>query len=86
MKEICDNKVPLVKMSQDDPFYPSSKKITSWTATITTLGSPNDQGEGYQQPITYTRVSQSGQVEIKIEYQDTIPTTLYLTELDNVVP
>ena len=27
MKEICDNKVPLVKMSQDDPlFYPSSKK------------------------------------------------------------
>ena len=26
MKEDSDNKVPLVKMSQDDPLYPSSKK------------------------------------------------------------
>ena len=26
MKEIYDNKVPLVKMSQDDPLYPSSQK------------------------------------------------------------
>ncbi len=26
MKDISDNKVPLVKMSQDDPLYPSSKK------------------------------------------------------------
>ena len=26
MKEICDNKVTLVKLSQDDPLNPSSKK------------------------------------------------------------
>ena len=26
LKEDSDNKVPLVKMSQDDPLYPSSKK------------------------------------------------------------
>ena len=26
MKQESDNKVPLVKMSQDDPLYPSSKK------------------------------------------------------------
>ena len=26
MKDISDNKVPLVKMSQDDPLNPSSKK------------------------------------------------------------
>ena len=26
MNEKCDNKVPLVKMSQDDPLNPSSKK------------------------------------------------------------
>ena len=37
----------------------------------------HDQGEGYQQPITFRRVSQSGQVEIKIEYLYPIPTTLY---------
>ena len=40
MKEWGDRKVPLLKMSQDDPLYPSSKKITRWTATITTWGSP----------------------------------------------
>ena len=28
----------------------------------------HDQGEGYQQPLTFRRVSQSGQVELKIEY------------------
>ena len=39
VKEWTDNKVPLVRMSQDDPLYPSSTKITRWTATITTLGS-----------------------------------------------
>ena len=25
MKELCEKKVPFVKMSQDDPLYPSSK-------------------------------------------------------------
>ena len=54
----------------------------------------HDQGEVYQQPITFRRVSQSGQVEIKIEYLYPItlypiPRTLYLTlysmELDTVV-
>ena len=28
----------------------------------------HDQGEVYQKPITFNRVSQSGQVEIKIGY------------------
>ena len=27
MKDISENKVPLVKLSQDDPLYPYSKKI-----------------------------------------------------------
>ena len=48
------------------------------------LGSQHDQGEGYQQPITFRRMSQSGQVEIKIEYL--IPTPLYFKELNTVVP
>ena len=39
----------------------------------------HDQGKGYQQqPITFRRVSQSGQVEIKIEYLYTIPNTYNL--------
>ena len=51
----------------------------------------HDQGEVYQQPLTLWRVSQSGQVEIKkylypIPYNPTNPTTLYLMELDTVVP
>ena len=50
----------------------------------------HDEGEGYQKPITFRRVSQSGQVEIKIGYLysytlNLIPITLY-TELDNVAP
>ena len=53
-------------------------------------GVQHDQGEVYQKPITFRRVSQSGQVEIKIGYLNSytlnpIPTTLY-TELDNVAP
>ena len=31
-----------VKMSWDDPIYPSSKKLTRWTATITTWGSSTE--------------------------------------------
>ena len=42
----------------------------------------HDQGEEYQQPITFRRISQSGQVEINIKYLYLIPTTLCLTELD----
>ena len=47
-------------------------------------------GEVYLKPITFSRVSQSGQVEIKMGYLysytlNPIPTTLY-TELDNVAP
>ncbi len=50
-------------------------------------GVQDDQREGYQQPLTFRRVSQSGQVELKIEYLYLhIPTTLYLTELDTLVP
>ena len=53
-------------------------------------GVQHDQGEVYQKPITFSRVSQSGQVEIKIGYLysytlNLIPITLY-TELDNVAP
>ena len=33
----------------------------------------HDQGEGYQQPITFRRVNQSGLVEIKIGYLYPIP-------------
>ena len=36
----------------------------------------HDQGEGYQQPLTFWRVSQSGQVELKIEYLYPISYTL----------
>ena len=80
MKEQTDNKVPLVKMSQDDPLYP----LLGGQQQQQPRGVQHDQGEGYQQPITFRRVSQSGQVEIKIEYL--ITTTLYLTELDIVLP
>ena len=59
------------------PSTHPAKKITRWTATITTGGAQHDQEEGYKQPITFRRVSQSGHVEIKIEYQYTIPTTFY---------
>ena len=71
MKECLVNKVPLVNMSQDDPLNPSGKL-------------PGGQrqyqhgGEGYQQPKTFRRVSQSGQVEIKIEYLYPIPNTCNL--------
>ena len=68
--EISGNKVSLVKMSQYDPSTHPAQKITRWTATITKWGVQHDQDhdqEGFQQPITFRRVSQSGQVEIKIE-------------------
>ena len=44
-------------------------------ARITTRagGVHHDQGEVYQKPITFRRVSQSGQVEIKIECLYHIP-------------
>ena len=42
------------------------------------MGVQHDQGEGYQQPLTFRRVSQSGQVEIKIEYLYPIPNTYNL--------
>ena len=46
--------------------------MTRWTVRITVQ---HDGGEGYQKPITFRRVCQSGQVEIKIEYLDPIPFT-----------
>ena len=41
MKEICDNKVPLVKMSQDDPLNPSSKKNYQVDSDNNNLGESN---------------------------------------------
>ena len=38
MKDISDNKVPLVKMSQDDPLYPSSIKNYQVDSDINNLG------------------------------------------------
>ena len=38
-------------------------------------GVQHDQGEGYKKPITFSRVRQSGKVEIKIEYCYPIPNT-----------
>ena len=42
------------------------------------LGVQHDQGEGCQQPITFRRVSQSGQMEIKIQYLYPITNTCNL--------
>ena len=64
-------------MSQDDPLNPSSKKNYQVDSN-NNMGVHHDQGEGYQQPITFSRVSQSGQVEIKIEYLYPIPNTYNL--------
>ena len=41
MKEDSDNKVPLVKMSQDDPLYPSSKKNYQVDSNNNNLGESN---------------------------------------------
>ena len=41
MNEKCDNKVPLVKMSQDDPLYPSSKKNYQVDSNNNNLGESN---------------------------------------------
>ena len=41
MKEISDNKVPLVKMSQDDPLNPSSKKNYQVDSDNNNLGESN---------------------------------------------
>ena len=59
MKDIPDNKVPLVRMSQNDPGGQREQQPG---------GVQHDQGEVYQKPKTFSRVSQSGQVEIKIGY------------------
>ena len=91
MKEHSDNKVPLVRMSQDDPLNPSSTKNYQVDSENNNQGESNMIKEKFiKKPITFSRVSQSGQVEIKIGYLysytlNPIPTTLY-TELDNVAP
>ena len=54
-------------MSQDYPLNPSSKKIPGGQPQKQPGGVQHDQGEGYQQLITFRRVSQSDQVEIKIQ-------------------
>ena len=41
MKQICDNKVPLVKMSQDDPLNPSSKKNYQVDSDNNNMGESN---------------------------------------------
>ena len=41
---------------------------------------------GRNKKLKCGRVSHSGLLELKEEYLYPIPTTLYLTELDNVVP
>ena len=41
LKEDSDNKVPLVKMSQDDPLYPSSKKNYQVDSNNNNLGESN---------------------------------------------
>ncbi len=41
MFEICDNKVPLLKMSQDDPLNPSSKKNYQVDSNNNNLGESN---------------------------------------------
>ena len=71
-------------MSQDDPLNPSSKKNYQVDIDNNNMGESNMIKEKViNNP--FRRVSQSGQVELKIEYLDLIPTTLYLTELDIVV-
>ena len=41
MKEDSDNKVPLVKMSQDDPLNPSSKKNYQVDSNNNNMGESN---------------------------------------------
>ena len=55
------------KMSYDDPLNPSS------IINIQPGGVQHDQGEVYQKLITFSKVSQSGQVEIKIGSYIPIP-------------
>ena len=52
--------MPLVKMIPSTHYQVDSDNNN--------LGVQHDQGEGYQQPLTFRRLSQSGQVELKIEY------------------
>ena len=59
------------------PFIRPANKMTRWTVTITTWGSPTWSRRSYQQLKTFSRVSLSDQVEIKIKYLYPIPTTLY---------
>ena len=77
IKVSSDNKVPLVKMSQDDPLNPSSKKNYQVDSDNNNLGESNMIKEKViNNP--FRRVSQSGQVEIKLEYLYTITNTYNL--------
>ena len=60
MKEWSDNKVPSVKMSQDDPLHPSSKKNYQVDSDNNNMGESNmikEKDINIQQPITFRRVS-----------------------------
>ena len=69
VKEWTDNKVPLARMSQDDPLDPPSTKNYQVDGNSNNLGESNMIKEKFiKNPKTFRRVCQSGQVEIKIEY------------------
>ena len=70
MKEPSNGKVP----------FPSAHPAINYQVDSdnNNLGESNMIKEGYQQPITFRRVSQSCQVEIKIEYLYPIPYTYNL--------
>ena len=81
MKEHSDNKVPLVRMSQDDPLNPSSTKNYQVDSKNNNLGESNMIEEKViKNPylLGIRRVGQSGQVEIKIEYLYPVPNTYNL--------
>ena len=60
------------------PFTHPAQKIPGGQQQLQPGGVQHDQGEGYQKPITFRRVCQSGQVDIKIEYLYPIPNTYNL--------
>ena len=53
MKELCEKKVPFVKMSQDDPLYPPSKKNDQVDIDNNNLGEFNMKAEGYSQSTNF---------------------------------
>ena len=63
MKEWSENKVPVVKMSQDDPLYLSSKK-KQVDSNNNNLGESNMIKEKVINNPCYLGKSQRGQVEI----------------------